>query len=335
MDLPGVLAEPQSNEQKAALRSNRRFDPNAGLVALDGVSLRKSWSRLSGARPESNQTEAERSFFWHWKKAEELGRGPQWPLAVDQLSLAIKDRPNLAATWSRRSRWYRELGEWDKAIADLSHAILLQPGSSTLRMERAEACFRVGRLEEARTDYRRLISMEAEDMFPYNRLALAHLALGDDAGYRSSCADMLARFRGSPDPHVCNQIAWACSLGPGAPETPVLISLAQRAAAESPPRPGRLNTLGAALYRAGRFEEAIRSLTEAVALRGKHFAPEDWLFLAMAERRFGRFAKAREWLAKYRAWNERAENKSSYAWNELVEFRVLEREVEDVLAGAR
>jgi Flp pilus assembly protein TadD len=53
-----------------------------------------------------------------------------------------------------------------------------------------------------------------------------------------------------------------------------------------------LNTLGAALYRAGRFDEAIRRLEEGLQSRGGG-NPADWPLLAMADHRLGHRDQAR------------------------------------------
>jgi hypothetical protein len=58
--------------------------------------------------------------------------------------------------------------------------------------------------------------------------------------------------------------------------------------------------LGAALYRAGRIDEAIARLDESVQAFGGG-VPQDWVFLAMAHHRKGRTDEARRWLEKARA----------------------------------
>ena len=76
-------------------------------------------------------------------------------------------------------------------------------------------------------------------------------------------------------------------------------SALQREDPKSPNHPDRLNTFGAALYRAGRFEEAIRRLEKAIQARGSgHGAPIDWPFLAMAHHRLGQRDQAWHWLER-------------------------------------
>jgi tetratricopeptide (TPR) repeat protein len=92
--------------------------------------------------------------------------------------------------------------------------------------------------------------------------------------------------------------------------------------------PNFLNTLGAALYRAGRYDEAIRRLEEAIRVRDGVGVPADWAFLAMAHHRLGHPDAARRWLDRLR------EHQPSMApdqfWYEL-EVRLLRSEAESVI----
>jgi tetratricopeptide (TPR) repeat protein len=54
-----------------------------------------------------------------------------------------------------------------------------------------------------------------------------------------------------------------------------------------------LRTLGAALYRSGRFDEAVKRLTEATEIAGDESDAWNWLFLAMALHRQGHSEEAR------------------------------------------
>jgi tetratricopeptide (TPR) repeat protein len=93
-------------------------------------------------------------------------------------------------------------------------------------------------------------------------------------------------------------------------------------------KPNCLNTLGAALYRAGRYAEAIRRLEEGIRLRGGKSLPADWAFLAMSHHRLGHPDQARRWLDRLR------EHQPSMApdqfWDEL-EVRLLRGEAESVI----
>ena len=106
--------------------------------------------------------------------------------------------------------------------------------------------------------------------------------------------------------------------------------LAEAALAAFPPaqKPIVMNTLGAALYRAGRFEESIHWLEEGIRTRGGESLPQDWAFLALAHHRLGRRAEALRWLDRLRTY--RANETPNAFWNEL-EIRLLRGEAESVL----
>jgi tetratricopeptide (TPR) repeat protein len=102
----------------------------------------------------------------------------------------------------------------------------------------------------------------------------------------------------------------------------------------------RLNTLGAALYRAGKFNAAVQRLNKAIKEEGKGGTAWDWLFLAMAHHRLGHAAEAKQWLAKAVQWIEKASNPkpdkaagTPLPWDQRLELKVLRREAEELILG--
>jgi tetratricopeptide (TPR) repeat protein len=90
-----------------------------------------------------------------------------------------------------------------------------------------------------------------------------------------------------------------------------------------------LNTLGAALYRAGRYDEAIRRLEEAIQARpGGQGIPSDWLLLAMAHHRLGHRELARRWLERLADYPT-SEGISGF-WYDL-DMRLLRSEAEALI----
>ena len=117
--------------------------------------------------------------------------------------------------------------------------------------------------------------------------ALLRLRAGDRAGYRTTCQKLLEAFAQTRSAAAANNVAWACVLVPEAGvDIAQVVALAERVV-ETAPRPVYLNTLGAALYRAGQDDAAIATL--------KPSGPWNLLFLAMAHHRLGRTDKAREY----------------------------------------
>jgi uncharacterized protein HemY len=122
------------------------------------------------------------------------------------------------------------------------------------------------------------------------------------------------------------------------PQPERLVQLATKAAATNAGAPHYLTTLGAALYRAGQFEEAARRLEEAARLRGQAAGAREWFFLAMAHQRLGDPEKARENLDRAAAWLDRMtagakDNSTALLLQQRLEFQILRREAETLVLG--
>jgi len=146
-----------------------------------------------------------------------------------------------------------------------------------------------------------------------------------------ACSDLLDRFGSLTSHHIANNVAWYCLLAPRAVANRAApVRLARLAVNDAPEaeKPTFLNTLGAALYRAGRSQEALRRLEEGIRKRGGESLPQDWVFLAMAHHQLGHHAEARRWLDQLRAY--RANEIPATFWNEL-EIRLLRSEAEAVI----
>jgi tetratricopeptide (TPR) repeat protein len=88
-----------------------------------------------------------------------------------------------------------------------------------------------------------------------------------------------------------------------------------------------LSPLGAALYRAGRYDEAIRRLQEQIRERGRGDAFE-YAFLSMAHHRLGHREEALRWLDQLRQYQPF--NDPDYFWYDL-QMRLLRSEAEAVI----
>ena len=135
---------------------------------------------------------------------------------------------------------------------------------------------------------------------------------------------------GASDWVTASSVAWSCTMGPDAPVDPgVPVRLAEIAVRGigAGDKHAVLNTLGAALYRAGRYDEAIRRLEEAIQARGGEH-PGDWPFLAMAHQRLGHRDEARRWLDRLREHQPSMD--PDQFWGELA-IRLLRAEAEAVI----
>jgi uncharacterized protein HemY len=162
-------------------------------------------------------------------------------------------------------------------------------------------------------------------------LALSRLAEGDSAGLRRGNSALLADLGTPNDPELCNSVAWSCVLAAEAVadvQAPVrLAQLAVDGAPESD-KPTCLSTLGAALYRAGRFDDAMRRLEEGIQWRNGASLPQEWVFLALAHDRLGHREQALHWLQKLRRHHPTQQPNSF--WSEL-ELRLFTSEAEAVI----
>jgi hypothetical protein len=128
---------------------------------------------------------------------------------------------------------------------------------------------------------------------------------------------------------------FACLVAPEAvPDGRRLLELAEKLAARNPGRHAELSTLGAALYRAGRFDAAVGRLQEAIQVPGAQSTVWDKLFLAMAQHRLNHAGEARAGLAQVRELEKRGQKNDEW----LIEYhraglRPLLREAEALIEG--
>jgi tetratricopeptide (TPR) repeat protein len=205
-----------------------------------------------------------------------------WDEAEAAYGEAIRARPRHAAyfsrsAWGALTHFYLSRGHHERAASALDTAVSRWPDCLALRMWQCAAL----------------------------------LAAGDRIGWERAIAGLLDRFHEPLTSEESNEVAWQCAIGPYAvadPESPVRLaeSALERLDRKNPDYPSVLNTLGATLYRAGRFEEAIRRLEEAIQVRGGEH-PGDWPFLAMAHQRLGHRVEARRWLERLRGFQPSAD----------------------------
>jgi tetratricopeptide (TPR) repeat protein len=197
-----------------------------------------------------------------------------------------------------RARSFMERKQWALAEAAFDEAMRARPFNLAIVLERGELYARRGLWRDA-ADYYATIVEKYPDEAPFHyELAIARLIAGDLAGYRAACAAMLARFAMAEDVQSTNRLAYACIYAPDAvTDMPALIRACERSVRGFE---GGERVVGAALYRAGRFDEALKRFEQA----HKVFQPRawDWLFLAMIHGRLGQGSEARRFLEHADGW---------------------------------
>jgi tetratricopeptide (TPR) repeat protein len=256
----------------------------------------------------------------------------QYDKAVADCSRAIELDPNQAPPWNNRGFAYAWLHQYDKAIADYSKAIELDPKLAPAWNNRGTAYAQLGQWQKAALDLAKVTELQKNHVSGWYQRAVLCLKLGDGKAYRQVCRAMLDSFGGGP-PDAAGLVVWTCALGPDAGvESVRVVELAEKLAAQNAKNRSDQANLGAALYRAGQFKEAVRQLDKAAALPADSLQPVEyaWFFLAMAHQRLGRAEEARQWLEKAR---KQMEQKSSAdaPWNRRLSLQLLRGEAEGLL----
>jgi tetratricopeptide (TPR) repeat protein len=178
----------------------------------------------------------------------------EWAQAEDDLSLAVKCRPDHSRVWLERAELYLRLGLWNLAAADHASAYEIHPPSSTSS---------------------------------WYFHALLRMYAGDTDGYQRCCQQMHARFADSTDPLACDETARACLLvAEPAVERAKLVRLAERGV-EGAEVPWRLTNLGTAYYRVGDYQKALKSLHRSQEVNANWQVAWNRSVLAMAHHKLG------------------------------------------------
>jgi tetratricopeptide (TPR) repeat protein len=289
------LWDTSTGDEVLSLRGHATFDTNLGfspegetLLAggLDGYL--RLWS-INAPSTDSAEVWRARRRAWHERSATESLSSRQWFSARHHFSQLIQLGSKKSEHFASRGRASAELAQWDQAARDLDAALAL-PDCSALE---------------------------------YAHRARLYLRTGDVVGYRRVCQRMLEILGNDDSYETQNTVTWICSLSASAIPNDTLLQHAERARAKAPhsQRSNVLNTLGAALFRAGRAEEAVKRLNEAIDSQGQGGTVEDWLFLALAHQSLGQSNKAREWysraaeeLAKLQAGAKLSDGRTPSVW---------------------
>ncbi|MBI2481885.1 MAG: tetratricopeptide repeat protein, partial [Planctomycetia bacterium] len=248
---------------------------------------------------------------------------------------------------------YHQLEQYDVAIADFKSAIEVyeqlverfpdqddeQVSIGNLHRGIAVVLAKMGRHEECEASWVTALAVlqDLVNEFPDNeyyrkRLAVIHFTTGLYFSTSERYADAIAHYevalQQNPEfEDACNNLAWLLAMGPDQTLRDIDrgVEFARRAVAQDWSDAVNRNTLGAALYRAGDYEEAVKHLECAIAfVQGEKCA--DWLRLAMAHWQLDRQQQARECRAQALRLMQNQET-----WNaEVAGIRI---EAEEVLGG--
>ncbi|HLJ92290.1 MAG TPA: protein kinase, partial [Gemmataceae bacterium] len=297
------------------------FSPDGRRLVLSADGMYVAVWEADFPSPEQRaQAAAARAFDWHWRLAKQADNDKAPFVGIFHATQSIRLRPEDDESYHYRGWWHAELGHWS----------------------------------EARADYVKTMERHPEDSWLWYRHAITFLGAGELAGYHGACVEMLRRFADkpeaaldclyacTPDPQATAYADQLLKLGRAAVATQKALlekAAASKSAAGQDARRSygvALRAHGAALYRAGRFAQAVTALEEAATC----FAPRawDWLLLAMAYQQLQEEAKARNAFDKAvqaiaGAGQARTKGSTWFSWHEQVEVEALQREAESLLGG--
>ncbi|HZU37951.1 MAG TPA: hypothetical protein VFA18_18670, partial [Gemmataceae bacterium] len=233
-----------------------------------------------------------------------------WQLAADDYTHYLHLQPE-SPEWGARAMCYAYLGNWQKAAAGYAHALQLDQRHQITLSDNS----------------RLLIAFD---------LALLRLALNDRRSYQQQVSEMLRQYSSPHDAETATIVSWTGTLAPDSvKDVDHLVTLARRATAARPNDVGALRSLGAALYRAGRAQEALKPLRQALHQMdaGQHVADRSYClyYLALCEQKRAHAEAARQWLKQA---NGTVRQTQPLTWAVLLTQRLLRQEAEKIIAPA-
>jgi WD40 repeat protein/serine/threonine protein kinase/tetratricopeptide (TPR) repeat protein len=272
---------------------------------------------------------------WFNQRAAECVLASRWNAALWYLDKLIGQQPKWWEGYAARAEVYEKLDRAAERDADLKRAI--EQGADGAYLVRIGSDYaRQGRWNEAISCFTLAEAREPILFNGWQRHGLALLHLHDADGYRRLTRSLISNAESKVDAGSANEAAWAFVLGPAALDdyAPVLRMLElslQEIPGTLTRRPGLLNTLGAVLYRAGRYREAIDCLNEGITTRDGIGVSQDWVFLAMAYHKLGNSAEANRWLdLVLKAVKHYTPVAGSLSWN-FLELDILRQEAESMI----
>src|SRR5271165_1010374 len=210
----------------------------------------------------------------------------QFDKAIADASKVIELDPKLAVGWYHRGRGYYELKQWENAVADLSKAIELDPKLAAAWNSRGLGYKRLNQFDKAIADYSKAIQLEGNS--------------ADADRYHNRLAWLLATC---PDPKLRDSRR--------------AVDSATKAVELSPKNGDYWRTLAWAQYRAGNWKAAVTAM-EKVKELGSAGDSFQWFLLAMAHWQLGNKDQARQWYDRAVEWMDKNKPEN----DELGRFRI-------------
>jgi serine/threonine protein kinase/tetratricopeptide (TPR) repeat protein len=310
-----VDSEPRTRDGRAVLADTYLqlatiFRWNKGQW-LEAIAESEKAARKSLALHDELAAEFPETFEFAWRAAESV-----------RLLATIEERrqqfPKSEDLWRQAIARYQNLQDWPAHLRTDHDAAHAEARIGQTESSLARTLERLGRSQEAGESYERSVSWlkrspqnpDTARSFPWQRKE-CHLYFGLFLAENGRTAEAHQHFRQAIEVYdtasMRNELAWMLVTHPNPRVRNDSADLAVKWASEAAdlaPNDGMIvNTLGAVLYRAGRWQEAVAALEKSMELRkgGDSF---DWFFLAMAHWKLGEKDKACQWYDRAVQWME-------------------------------
>jgi len=224
----------------------------------------------------------------------------------------------------------------EEIVARYTERLKARPDDPDALHQRGHALLRLQRFDQALADFAAASAVRPLDG---HLRAYRGICLFDLKRYAPALDQLESAFQTDPETvraifkldQFINDQAWVLATGPKPQRDPALAArLAAFSVALAPGEQTSLNTLGVALYRAGKFTEAITNLEKSLAAGNGQFDAFDLFFLAMAHQRLGHRPDARACYDRAVRWLNEQKGIAEQHAKELAAFRA---EAEAVLAA--
>jgi WD40 repeat protein len=331
--------ETRAGQEVLALRDSAglgspRFSPDGSRITATGPAWGGGVVRVWEAPKDVGVWQARRREGladglpdWHRQQSLEAAEAGRWFGAAFHLTRLIEAEPEVGQHRCRRGEVLLLRGQAERAVEDFAKA--LQFKDTLTSEEAALAHAELGQWDDAARLYGEVVKGPSAAPNVWNAHAMLLLRRGDRPGYARACASMLQRFGKTSHGPTAIFVAWTCALAPDAlTDLSPAVALARGVVTANPKIAAVRNTFGAVLYRAGKHQDAVTQLNEAVKLDPAGDHSFGFLFLAMAHHRLGQAGEAKKWLDEAVKANDR---RPPAGWHVRLTWQLLRREAEQVL----
>jgi eukaryotic-like serine/threonine-protein kinase len=328
----GEILEPQARRKAERAEMDRRLGANPddaealihrGWLSLTERSLPAAIADLD--RLHRLQPD-NRDVDWMLCQAYKDGINPA--AALKFCGRVLERSPEDKDTRFQRGLIALALGRAEQARDDFARVLAADPTNDAVRYQHARALNRLGLYKSALAETDVLFTRHPDDFALFQLRGTAFDALGEREPAR--LAWKKAHSYLPKDPPELNKHARIMATGPLTRRDPDrAVVLARQAVALAPEESQYRNTLGVALYGVGRYSEAIKVLERSLPAGRSEPDAFDLYFLAMAHHGLGHSARARSCFNRAIHWLDGQKNVSPQYVEEMAELRA---EAEAVLA---